>query len=55
MLVLSKPFADGYEPNPTRPIKSQSGPIKNQSSGLDFGQALNFQRFAGSILLLEKR
>ncbi len=37
MLVLSKPFAGGYEPNPTRPIKSQSGPIKNQSGGLDSG------------------
>src|SRR5258708_9018585 len=37
ILVLSKPFAGGYEPNPTRPIKSQSGPIKNQSGGLDSG------------------
>jgi hypothetical protein len=27
--MLSKPFAGGYEPNPTRPIKSQSEPIKN--------------------------
>jgi hypothetical protein len=37
MLVLSEPFAGGYEPNLTRPIKSQSGPIKNQSGGLDSG------------------
>ena len=37
MLVLSKPFAGGYEPNPTRPIKSQSEPIKNQPGGLDSG------------------
>ena len=37
MLVLSKPFAGGCEPKPLRPIKSLSGPIKNQSGGLDFG------------------
>ena len=35
--VLSRPFAGGYEPNPTRPINSQSGPIKNQSGGLNSG------------------
>ena len=26
-----------YEPNPTRPIKSQPGPIKNKLGGLDSG------------------
>jgi hypothetical protein len=47
---------DGYEPNPTRPIKSQSGPIKNQSGGLDSGISIElFQPLAASILLLEKR
>ncbi|MGC2813546.1 MAG: hypothetical protein WA303_24660 [Bradyrhizobium sp.] len=53
----SKPFAGGYEPNSTPPIKSRSGPIKNQSGGLDSGTitTLNFQRLAASILLLEKR